>query len=86
MREKSHLLIKFCVTRTDPATETNGWRCRPTLWRRVFCSSSRQFHCDTKFHNNLPGLVPSRQLCRDTMPPTLSQDWQKTRHRDTVGT
>ena len=68
---------------TNPATETKSTSgCRPPRWRRVFCSSSRQFHRDTKLRSHLPGLVPSRQFHRDTKLTAVYRDWQKTRHRD----
>ena len=60
-----------------------SWRCRPTLWRRVFCSSPRLFRRDTKLHCRLSGLGTVSQLHRDPKFTTVHRDWQKTRHRDT---
>ena len=85
MRVEFYLLIKFCGTRTDPATETNGWRCRPTRWRRVFCSSPRQFHLNAKL-TTLTRTWYYSQPHSDTKLSTVYQDWQKTRHRDADGT
>ena len=57
------------------------WRCRPTRWCLVFCSSPRLFRCDTKLHCYLSGLGTVSQLHRDPKLPTFYRDWQKTRHQ-----
>ena len=48
---------------TNPATETKSMSgCRPTRWRRVFCSPSRLFHQD------LTALVHLSVLAKNAAP------------------
>jgi hypothetical protein len=79
-------LIKSCATRTVPAAETKSIGL-PANARgvMVFATQPRQLYRDPTTFVHLSGLGTVKTNYRDPILSATYRDWQKPRHRDTVG-
>jgi hypothetical protein len=58
----------------------------PTRWRLVFCSHRDYFVVTRNFTDIYLDLLPFNSFTVTLGYSAVSQDWQKTSHRDTDGT
>jgi hypothetical protein len=87
MRANSFQLIKFCGTRTDPATETKSIGLQANARVVMVFARHLDFFIVTRKSCPLIGTTPSGQFYLDTKPTSAYRDFAKTHaNPDTDGT